>query len=369
MNTAILNRLKNHRGLPCISVIVPVPKTLPERRPLDLQLDNAFSKAKDLVFHKYGKDLATELINKLGTLFKNTENPYNSEGIGFFVSSEISLIVKFPFPVSEKIIVGNSFEIRDVLYMTEMLLDYYVLLINENTLKLFKGNGKNLEEIKDENFPAYFVDDHEYARTSLGSSNGYSLKSTEKDKSIVKEQRLMANLKQTGNQLSKYYLDHIPFIISGGSKDLGYFKKSTALQHNLVGEIQGNYIHESIQKLGELSFEKIKAYLKEEENKALEKLEEALGKKLAVTGIRGVWMAAKEGKGLLLLVEKDFASPGFINPVDSKLYAHPVQQKHEIITDIVDDIMELVLEKKGKVILVENGKLDKYERIALIARY
>jgi predicted transcriptional regulator len=35
----------------------------------------------------------------------------------------------------------------------------------------------------------------------------------------------------------------------------------------------------------------------------------------------------------------------------------------------VDDVMEVVLEKKGKVKIVENGKLSKYDGIVMILRY
>lgn len=99
------------------------------------------------------------------------------------------------------------------------------------------------------------------------------------------------------------------------------------------------------------------------------RLDDALGKKLAVTGILSVWQAAEEGKGLILLVEKDYALPGFVTEEGSKLFLHPPAEPHRIITDAVDDVMETVLAKGGKVKMVENGKLNNYEHMALILRY
>ena len=42
---------------------------------------------------------------------------------------------------------------------------------------------------------------------------------------------------------------------------------------------------------------------------------------------------------------------------------------HNVLSDAVDDVIELILKKNGEVIFVENGKLKSFERIALINRY
>ena len=170
-------------------------------------------------------------------------------------------------------------------------------------------------------------------------------------------------------KLAKILTDNASLIIAGGAKELSTFKKVSINYNNVVGKINGNYSHENIQKIGELSFQKIREYKVFEENTTLRRLENAKAKKLAVTGIENVWRAAIEGKGMILIVEKDFAITGYLAEDKSALFLSPPNMDYEIISDAADDVMELVLDKKGKVVIVDNDKLKEFDGIALILRY
>ncbi len=371
MDKTVLTELKNNKATPCVSVIIPT-HTSPHEHVLDeLEVDKMLTKAKDQIINIYGRENGEgKIIEKIDELLTNIDYTNNGiSGIGFFVSPDISHIVKFPFPVKEKVVVGNNFEIRDVLHLAETMLNYYVLQINEKGIKFYKGNGTLLQEVSNENFPARFFDNYEYTHTSIGSSYGYSLKSTEKDKSVVKEQRLISNLKHIDQVISNYLSTGTPFIISGNSKNLGYFKKISANYEKIGGVIHGNYVHEDIKKFGELCFDRIKNYLHEKENDILKRLDNAIGKKLAVYGIEKVWESAREGKGLILLVEQNFSCEGFLADGGEKLLLKAPKSGHKVILDVVDDIIEIVIQKNGKVVLVEDGKLEHLGRIAMILRY
>jgi len=370
MENTILNELKKNIGTPCVSVIMPTHPLTSEHNMDDIELKKIYSKAKDLVYAKCGKkNGGEEVLEKLKALSENLSLSSRDKGIGFFVSPNFSQLVSFPFSVREKIVVGDNFEVRDVIYLADSLITYYVLLINDKEIKLFEGSGEDLKLVKNIDFPANFIDDYEYAHTSLGSSYGYSLKSTEKDKSVVKEQRFATFIKLADQKLAKILTDNASLIIAGGAKELSTFKKVSINYNNVVGKINGNYSHENIKKIGELSFQKIREYKVSEENTTLRRLENAKAKKLAVTGIENVWRAAIEGKGMILIVEKDFAITGYLAEDKSALFLSPPNMDYEIISDAADDVMELVLDKKGKVVIVDNDKLKEFDGIALILRY
>jgi hypothetical protein len=54
---------------------------------------------------------------------------------------------------------------------------------------------------------------------------------------------------------------------------------------------------------------------------------------------------------------------------DNQLYLDAPAVLHHIVTDAVDDLIEMVLEKNGRVTFVDNDMLKDYNRIALITRY
>jgi len=119
----------------------------------------------------------------------------------------------------------------------------------------------------------------------------------------------------------------------------------------------------------DLVWNRVMNYLKEENEKIFRQFAEATGTGSAVYGIENVWESAQEGKGLILLVEKDFSQPAFIGNNKFKLFLHPLVSEHKTITDSVNDVIEIVLEKGGKVVFMDNGELRDFSKIGLLLRY
>jgi hypothetical protein len=307
----------------------------------------------------------------LESLAGNIDYTHNLDGIGFFVSPEVSEVVHFPFEVKEKVMVGERFELRDLMFMSSLLDDYFLLSITLNGVKLYKGNGSKLSEIINNDFPRDFMDNYEYAKPSQASGNSNQLKSGErKDKSIIIETRFQQFLKDVDKRLVPYLIEKSPLIIAGVKQELGYFNKITRHEEHIAGEIEGNYANGDLADFGKKAFSVFKAYRDLLIADDIDKLSDAIGKEIAVTGMHAVWRAAQEGKGLTLLVEKDLVKPGFVRQDDRfNLFLSPPVEKHEILSDAVETIIETVIAKGGKVVMVENGRLTDFDQIALMLRY
>lgn len=371
MESTTLNNIKGNKSSPCVTVIIPTHKTSPERTIDPIEVNKTIKQVKDNLLLKYGKKKGAELAGKLEEFEKSIDYTHKAEGLGLFVSAEISEIVQFPFPVIEKTIVGDKFETRDLVYLSAYLEDYLLLSISMDETKLYRGSGTELKDIRNNDFPRKYIDDYEYEKPSLGSSYSPSLKSTEKDKSIITKERFERFLHETDKLLSPYLNNnHIPLIIAGVKQELGYFQKESTHTAQIAGKIVGNYTHSSLTEFGEMAFERIIKHREKITQQEIEKLSDSIGKELAVTGIRSVWKAAMEGKGLLLMVEKDFTKPGFVKRDDNtNLYLTPPVENHNIMGDAVETIMETILEKNGKIRMVDNGTLTDHDQIALILRY
>ena len=88
-----------------------------------------------------------------------------------------------------------------------------------------------------------------------------------------------------------------------------------------------------------------------------------------VEGLQAAWKTAQEGKGLLLAVEKDFRCQAYQKPNNYKLLLQPSNKPYTIIPDAVDDLIELVSKKGGKVKFMENDQLKNSEPLVLMLRY
>lgn len=364
--------MQKEKGNICISVISPTHKLSPERRTDQVHVEKAIQRAKDYLQNKYsGKDV-DPLLQAVDELYRDIDFNNNTEGIGLFVSAGIKKIVQFSFPVKEKVIIGNSFEIRDLLYEVYYNRPYVVLLLSEKEAKLFYARLNTLTEITDDHFPQLNKAEYEYNRPTRGSSyvgNAFE-KEFEKDKSILEEIRFESFFRQTDGLLNSYLDNQTPLIVASANKNLSYFRKITQHDKNIACYITGNYFLAAGNELGDLSWNKMKLFLDNGKENLVRDFKEKIGEGLGITGIQDIWKAAKEGRGFKLLVEKDLSLPGFIiNEDEYHLYLKPPKKAHHVLADAVNHLIETVLEKKGEVVMVENDTLKDQERIALITRY
>ncbi len=364
-----LNRLLSVKNRPCLSVIVPQYRLSRERMQNPELFRKAIRKAKSIL--KRNPSAQGQLMmEKLEGLIKAYKPDYSMSGVGLFVSTDISEILYFPFDVNERIIHDTSFETRDLLYLKQLLSTYYVLVLGKKSVSLYSASGNELMEIRDGFFPAHYEEEYEYARPSLGTSFGKSLKAFEKDKSIVNKARVESFYKEAGNQLTTYLnRNSMPLLISGTKKHIADFYSATHLKEKVAAEISGSF---SDKNFFDLRTKAWNGYVKFNQAKAKVKIKELEEKdtphKLA-KGIQEVWQASHEGRGLHLMVEKDYFCKSYLRDGDPVLYLNPPKVKYTLVPDAVDEIIETVLEKGGRIEFMEERALKRFDSIALLLRY
>jgi hypothetical protein len=363
--------LLNEKGNVCVSIIVPTHRTSPGRRADKLETEKAIDHAKQLLQYKYPEHQIKPLLYALDELFQASDFLHNTEGIGLYVSSNIKIAIQFPFPVKEKVMVENDFEIRDLLYKINYSTPYHVLMLTEKCGRLFEGCWNNLSEIKDNNWPTEYKDDYIYEKPAHSSHYaGYShVKMYEKDKSELEAVRFKNFFHQLDKSSDAYLIDNTPLIVLGPQKELSWFEQVSKHKKNIINKIHGSFNYSNLKSLSDLAWPPMFEYLQNERKQLVKEFEEKIGAYLSVSGIQEIWEAANEGKALKLLVEKDFRCPGFIVENDHHLYLCPPQKPHKILADAIDELIETVLEKKGYVYFMNNDMLKDYGRIALIKRY
>ncbi len=371
MSISDLQQLASEKGKICISILLPTDRHTRERQQNPTIVLKAIQKAKALVDSSGAeKETITMLVSKLAAIEKQIDYLRLQEGLGIFISENVSSAIPFPITVKEKIIVEKKFALHDLFYLAQFIQPYYLLAISKKRVPLYRGEGRHLQEIRNDDFPTYYKDDYEYAYPSLGSSTGPGLKNVEGDKSIVAEGRQITFIKQVDRTLQKYLKSSMPLIVAGVDEELANFSHATLHSRNIIGSIKGNYAVDALHLLSEIAWRKVNEHILKSHDAIIKKLDEDIGNKMAIDGVRDVWATAKLGKGLTLLVEKDYHAVGYVDPSNEvKLYLNPPLMKHQVITDAVEEIISTVIEKKGDVVVVENGMLEEHERIALLLRY
>jgi hypothetical protein len=370
MDNKDIEDLLHKSGAPSVSIIVPVHRVSPERLKDEGIVSKAVNQAKELLKKEFEKVDSNRLIKNIDELIEDIDYSHSKEGIGIFASPGISKVIKFPFPVVEKVKVGDTFDSRDLLYYVDTIIDYCVLSISKKHIHLYMGKGEDLREVKNEDFPIDYVETYEYEKPSRGTSFGNTLKEFERDKSVLQEIRLVDFLRTADHSLDKYLNGSMPLVISGGTKEVADFLQVTQHLKSVIGKVVGNYNFNGDLKLAGLAWEEVQNHFRNKNKIIISNLHE-LSIEMLASGVEKVWEAAKEGKGLELIVEKDFESNGYIinDGYNLKLEKPFDAENYLYINNAVERIINIVKEKKGKIVFVDNDELKDFNGIALKLRY
>lgn len=363
--------LQNAKGNICISIIVPTHRTSPDRRVDKPEVEAAIGKAKQLLQFKNAERDIKPLLQSLDDQLKDIDFIHNTEGIGIYISSSVKLLVHFPFPVKEKIMVDDNFEIRDLLYKINYDRPYYVLMLTEKIVKLFGGSWNSLFEIKGDHWPMIYRDEYAYSKPARSSSlAGHAhVKIFEKDKSELEAIRFKDFYRQVDKALNNYLRKDTALILLAPEKESSLFEKVSKHKKNIIHKIHGSYSYDNLKSISDIVWPAMFEHLQNERKQLINEFREMIGGHRGVSGIQNVWEAAKEGKALKLLVEKDYRCPGFVTADDHTLHLRSLKAPHKILPDAVDELIETVLQKNGKVYFTDNDWLKDYDHIALITRY
>lgn len=369
LDPAEISQLITPQEGPCISVLLNLFTAGNMLKQNILNLKRSVEKAKASIDSSdASEDLKTILISKLESVAASFSNSGTPLGLGIFISRNVSQLVEFPFTIIECSIVGKSFETRDILYFEQYLEPYYALNITKDSMHLYKGSGRSLVEITGEAFPKHNGAEYEYEHASIGSSHGYSLKGFEKDKGQIENIRQESFVKSTARNLAAVVNDPNHQLIVAGSARLVNEVEAVYPYPDTFSRIDASFNGKTFNKFAEAVWQKVVDTRKKLVANAVKRVTELpLGHK--AEGLRDAWEAAAEGRGLLLLVERDLQRIAYKLAGTNFIRLHPPKERYEVIADGVDDVIEMVRAKHGRVIFTEPGELNRYDGIVLTLRY
>jgi hypothetical protein len=311
------------------------------------------------------KRTISERLDQLAAMFVNDGTAI---ALGLFASETQKQLVTFPFPVNECTVVGKSFQTRDVLYLRQYLKPYFVVNIGKDEIHLFRGAGESLTEVRDGGFPLSLVDDYEYEHASIGSSHGYALKGFEKDRREMSQERHDVYVKKAAHQVSSILQDkNCELIVVGPGRMASEFKSACA-PRQVAGHINRSFNGRNFSSLASAVWNTIKGHRMMEIADLIKKANDApLNQK--AEGLRDVWRAANKGRGLLLLVERDFQRAAYQPCGYDDIRLYPPKGKYEAMADAVDDVIETVVQKHGSVVFTEHSQLARFDGTVLLLRY
>lgn len=369
MNSAQLERLTNVGG-PCVSVQLNLYQQPYMLKHNVTSVEKAVRKAKEAldIFHA-PESVKTDIINHLDNVQSKFVNDGTVSGVGLFASGRESQMVTFPFKINECVLVQTSFETRDLLYLKQYEEPYYVLSMSKESIRLFKGITDSFTEIRNEKFPAKFLDDYEYEHASHGASHGYALKGLERDKKEIGAIRHGSFVRDAAHNLSTVLSDpHTQLVVTGPARLLKEFEACYSNRQQVIETMTTSFNGRNFSAFGPTVWSKV---VQSRQKRILNLINQVNDLPLShkVEGIRDVWSAACKGRGRVLLVERDLQRIAYKPDGFEEIRLHLPKGRYQLIADAVDDVIEKVISMQGKVVFTEPKELSSFKGIVLMLRY
>ncbi|MCP3659800.1 MAG: hypothetical protein GY830_05595 [Bacteroidetes bacterium] len=358
MNNIIGELIENEIDI-CVSILIPTRyKSFKEKEKVNLMIKNCFHKLEKNLKDNYEKDIYRPLISKANDLINQLDINHPPEGIGIFISKDYEKFYSFNFPIKEKVIISGTFEIQDIIYDLNRLFEYYVLVLNKEKTKLFKGTGNDISEIYDDYFPKSYEDKK---KEVANHSNLH------KPTPQIEQKYLEMFLKDVYHSAEKYFKNK-PLILIGEEKYLKQTKKYFKKYTNNIGNIEHNIRNEEkIYEIIKMIKPILNEYQKHKENDVINLIENSFLNKKVAAGIHSVLENINTGKlNMHLIVEKDFEVSGYLDS-KNQLHLEKKEDDYNEIPNVVEHLIEKIFRRKdAKINIVNNKTLKKYESIVLI---
>jgi hypothetical protein len=346
---------------PAVSIILPFEPKMGLKSELSHSLKIATDRIEREIAGNYPADACVLVMQKLNSVVKELNFNTHKKSIAIYVSPLFQKVLYLDIPVEERIMINDSFEIRDLVYAKKQLHKYLVLLLSLNECRMYLGNTTSF--IKIVSIPAKSAND--YANDIPERVANFS---DLPDRKEILMEKFLHHIDNGLDIILKSY--RMPLFVLGTKRIMGHFKKLTQHAGAVTAYIHGSYEEAGSEELREVLEPHISDWKSVKNKDLVNQLDDAFGKHKLAAGMKNVWRESMNNKGRLLIVEKNYTCPALYGSKEDVIHdvTHPYN-KFSLIPDAVDRVIEKVLESGGDVEFVDEGLLKDYDHIAMVQYY
>lgn len=356
MNPADLDRIRASRGFPSVSILFPTHLGAPGSKEDHIRLRNLLNDASERLAKEAKKADARKVMQRLEKLAGEVRPESTLRGMGLFSNLELSVKIDLPFAVPERVVVDDTFATRDLVSILNRTPRYWVLAIAEKGTRIFRGTGSALLEADVPGFPA--------VQEPLDGVKGHS-KHPDDDRREEDQILFLQQVEKKFAEVAKK--EPRPLVVAGVKSHLAHFRQVLGDRREILATVEGSHARTPTARLAKLVWPAVEEALRKRTGPALQDLEKAVHARKYASGIVETWRAAREGRIAELLVEDGYRQPARADGDSLTVVEGP--EGPDVIDDAVDEVIEAVLDKGGRVVFVGKGALKAHQSIGAVLRY
>lgn len=344
--------------MPCVSLIMPFEPKMANKHELEQRLKSHQQRIERQLIEEYPSDKALPVLEKFQQIIRSINYSSYKKSVAIYVSPLLQKIYYLDIDVEEKMIIDESFEIRDLVNNKKEKRSFLLVHIGGHYNCFYLFENSKLQRIRTNSFAHLKIDVND--RTEQIEDD--SLQESETRKEILLEKLL----RLTDHALEETLKDYpYPVFFIGSQKAIGTYKKVSRSLNKIAGFIPGSFesLHEK--QVATLLEPHINEWKRIFTQTLLMRIEIAFSAQRLTYGIENVWREASRKNCKLLVVEKNYMCSAKHGANANEIFK-VTAASGMYIKDAVDDVIEMVLLNGGDVEFVDNGSLRQYEHIVLI---
>lgn len=363
---------------PLISLYQPTHRHFPENKKDPIVFKNLLRDIENSLSQKYEKEFISSILQPLQELEQDTNFWNNtSDGIAVLASKDTSIVYNLQSPVQEFAAVANSFHIKPLIKAFQSIENYHLLGLSRDKFTLYQGNRfgfsevalpadtpRTLEEVLGKQLTDPYLSHGSYGGTgSQPMYHGHGDVKQEIDNDTEKFFRYVDHfVMENFSKPSK-----LPLILVSLTEHQTEFKHISNNRYLIEAGINNSYDSLKMDELTSKALEIIKPINDKKIQKLVESFKEAETKSFGSSDLAQVAEATFNSRVETLLIEENRIVPGGIDYNTGKLEFGDINDPE--CGDILDDIAELVLLRKGKVVILPKDKMPNQTGVSAIYRY
>ena len=113
MNRREIMLLARMRSLPSVTITMPTHRTSPDNKQDPIRLKNLVVAATNRLLKDFSKREVEVVLKRMDDLASEVDHEHNLDGLAMFVNRDFGRLVRLPFPLKERVEIGDAFATRD----------------------------------------------------------------------------------------------------------------------------------------------------------------------------------------------------------------------------------------------------------------
>jgi hypothetical protein len=378
-----LSRLRAGQQPPCVSIYLPTHKTYPERHQDPVHYANLVDRAEELLHQEYSPAEVRPVLDRLRALAdESTLWIQGHAGLAILASPTVFDTCGLRNPPPERVVVADSFLLTPLLRVAQSADRFHVLCLQREALRLYEGNRDGLELIEPTGVPRTVTDAlgeevvvqrREQVPGRKGAGELHPAPRGENvppghpaagdDAKLDAERFFRAVDRAVWERVSRP--SGLPLVLVALPEQQAAFRAVSDNPQLLATGVKRSPAALSDRELLAEAWACVEPGYLARLRQLVEDFNVARSHGQATGDLHEAAQAAQAGRVGCLLVEANRMSPGRIDPETGTV--RPADSS--TVGDLLDDLAELVLCRKGEVVVVPRERMPTATGLAAVYRF